>query len=171
MRNKRLLFKPLLFLFNCSVMSDTLRPHELQHARFSCPSPSLGVCSNSCPLSWWCHPTISSPVTSFSSCLQYFPTSKYFSMSRLFVSGGQSTGASASESVLLINTQRLFPFGLTGLISLQSKGLLMSSSAPQFESINSSSLSLFYGPSFTSIHDCWKNHSFDYMDLKPVSLW
>ena len=156
--------------FSRSVVFDSLRPHELQHARLSCPSLSLGVCSNSSPLSWWCHPTTSSPVASFSSCPQYFPTSKYFSMSRLFASGGQSTGASASESVLPRNIQRCFPFGLTGLISLQSKGLLKSS-APQFESISSSSLSLFYGPTVTSIHDYWKIHSFDCMDLKPVSLW
>ena len=153
-----MLFKPLLFfLFSCSVMSYTLRPHELQHARLPCPSLSLGVCSNACPLSWWCHPTISSPVASFSSCPQYFPTSKYFSMSRLFASGSQSTGASASAWVLPINIQRWFPFGLTSLISLQSKGLLKSSPAPQFESINSLLLSLFYGPTFTSVYDYWKN--------------
>ena len=100
-----------------------LRPHGLQHARLPCPSLSPRVYSNSCLLSQWCHPTISSFVTLFSSCLQSFPASGYFSRNRLFISGGQSVGASASASVLLMNIQGGFPLGLTGLISLLSKGL------------------------------------------------
>ena len=109
--------------FSCSVLSDSLRPHGLQHARPPCPSPTPGVYSNSCPLSWWCHPTISSSVVPFSSCLQSFPSSGSFPMIQLFTSGGQSIGASASASVLPVNIQDWFLLGLTGLISLQSKGL------------------------------------------------
>ena len=108
-------------LFSCSVVSDSLQPHELQHARLPYPPPSPGVCPNSCPLSQWCHPTISSSVVPFSSCLQSFPASGSFLMSQLFASGGQSIGA--STSVLPMNIQDWFPLGLTGLISLQSKGL------------------------------------------------
>ena len=93
-----------------------------QHTRLPCPSVSPGVCSNSCPLSWWCHPTISSSVVPFSSCLQSFPISRSFPMSRLFLSGGQSIRASASTSVLPVNIQDWFPLGWTDLISLQSKG-------------------------------------------------
>ena len=97
--------------------------HGLQHARLPCPSPSHGACSNSWPLSWWCHPTISSSVIHFSSNLLSYPASGSFPMSWLFASGGQSTGASASASVLPMNIQDQFPLGLTGWISLQSKGL------------------------------------------------
>ena len=104
-------------------MSDSLQHHGLQHARLPCPSPSPGACSNSCPLSQWCHPTISSSVIPFSSCLQSFPVSGSFPMSWLFPSGRQSIGASASASVLPMNIQGWFLLGLTGLISLQSKGL------------------------------------------------
>ena len=111
-----------LLLFSCSVVSDSLRPHEQQHARLPCPSLSPGVCSNSCPLSWWCHPTISSSVMPFSSCPQCFPASGSFLMGQLFTSGGQSIGASASALVLPVNTQGWFPLGLIGLISLLSKG-------------------------------------------------
>ena len=106
-----------------SVVSDSLQPCELQPFRLSCPSLSVGVCSNSCPLSQWCHPTISSSVVPFSSCLQSFPASGSFPMSQLFPSGGQSIGASASASVLPINIQGWFPLGWTGLISLQPRGL------------------------------------------------
>ena len=104
-------------------MSDTLRPHESQHARPPCPSPTPGVYSNSCPLSWWCHPTISSSVVPFSSLPQSFPASGYFQMSHFFPSVGQSNGVSASTSVLPMNFQDWFPLGWTGWISLQSKGL------------------------------------------------
>jgi len=101
-----------------------VQPHRLQHARFLCPSPSPGACSNSCPLSQWCHPTISSSVIPFSSFLQSFPASGSFLMSKLFTSGGQSIGASASALVLPINIQDWsWKPGWTGLISLQSKGL------------------------------------------------
>ena len=112
-----------LLLFSHSVVSDSLRPHGLQHARLLCPSPSPRACSNPCPLSWWYHPTISSSVIPFSSCLQSFPASGPFLMSWLFASGGQSIGASLSASVLAMNIQGWFPLGLTGWIFLQSKGL------------------------------------------------
>ena len=104
--------------FSCSVMSDSLWPHEPQHARAPCPSPTPGVYSNSCPLSWWCHPTISSSVIPFPSCPQSFPASGSFQMSQLFASGGQSIGVSASASVLPMNTQDWSPLGWTGWISL-----------------------------------------------------
>ena len=109
--------------FSGSVMSDFLWPHGPQNARPPCPSPTPGVYSNSCPLSQWCHPTISSSVTPFSSCPQSFPASGSFQMSQLFTSGGQSIGVSASASVLPMNTQDWSPLGWTGWISLQSKGL------------------------------------------------
>jgi len=101
----------------------TLRPHEPQHARPPCPSPIPGVHPNPCPLSRWCHPTISSSVFPFSPCPQSFPVSGSFQMSQLFPSGGQSIGVSASTSVLLMNTQDWSPLGWTGWISLESKGL------------------------------------------------
>ena len=106
-----------------SVVSDSLWPHGLQHARLPCPSSSPGACSNSCLLSWWCHPTILSSVIPFSSCLQSFPVSGSFLKSWLFASGGQSTGASASALVLPVNIQDWFSLGWTGWISLQSEGL------------------------------------------------
>ena len=111
------------FQFSRSVMSNSLQPCEPQYARPPCSSPTAGVYLNSCPLSWWCHPTISSSVIPFSSCLQSFPASGSFSMSQFFASGGQSIGVSASASVLQMNIQDWFPLGLTGLISLLSKGL------------------------------------------------
>ena len=109
--------------FSCSVMSDPLQPHGLQHARLPCPSSATRTYSNSCPLSWWCHPTISSSVVPFSSHLQSFPEPWSFRMSQFFTSGGQSIGASASTSVLPVNIQDWFPSGLTGWISLQTNGL------------------------------------------------
>ena len=142
---------------------NSLRPHGLQHARLPCPPPTPRACSNSCPFSQWCHPTISSPVIPFSSCLQSFPASGAFPRSQFFTSGGQSIGVSASESVLPMNIQGWFPLGLTGLISLQSKGLSRVFSNTmvwkhQF-------FSFLYGSTLTCVHDYWKNHSFDYMDL------
>ena len=104
-------------------MSDSLWPYELQHTRLPCPSPSPRVCSNSCPLSPWCHTTISSSVFPFSSCSPSFLASGSFPMSRLFASGGQSISTSVLASVLPMNSQDWFPLGLTGLISLMSKGL------------------------------------------------
>ena len=109
-------------LFSHSVMSNSLQPHGLQHDRLPCPSLSPGVYSNSRPLNQWCHPTISSSVIPFS-CLQSFPASGSFPMNWLFASGSQSLGALSSASVLPVNIQGWFPLGLTGLISLQSKGL------------------------------------------------
>ena len=102
-----------------SVTSDSLWPHGLQRARLPCSSPTPGTCSNSCPSSQWCHPTISSSVVPFSSCLQSFPASESLPMSQFFTSGGQSIGISASASVLPMNIQDWFPLGLTGWISLQ----------------------------------------------------
>ena len=118
----------LIFPWNCSllfshsVVSDSLQPHEPQHARPPCPSPTPGVYPNSCPSSRWCHPTISSSVIPFSSCPQSFPTSGSFQMSQHFASGSQSIGVSASTSVLPMNTQAWSPLGWAGWISLQSKG-------------------------------------------------
>ena len=109
--------------FSHSIVSDSLQPHGLQHARPPCPSSTPRVYPNSYPLSWWCHPTISSSVVAFSSCLQSFPASGFFQMSQFFASHGQSIGTSASASVISMNTQDWFPLGLTGWISLQSKGL------------------------------------------------
>ena len=110
--------------FSQSVMSDSLQLHGLQHTRFPCPSPTPGACSNPCPSSWWCHPTISSSGVPFSSHLQPFPASGSFPMSQFFTSGGQSIGVLASASVLPMNIQDWSPLGWTGWISLQSKGLL-----------------------------------------------
>ena len=109
--------------FICSVVSDSLRPHGLQHVRLPCSSPTPRAYSNSCPLSQWCHPTISSSVVPFSSCFHSFPVSGSFQMSQLFASGGQSIGVSASTTVLLMNIQDWYPLGWTCWISLQSKRL------------------------------------------------
>ena len=139
--------------FSSSVVSDSLWSHGLQHARLPCPSLTPGACSNSCPLSRWCHPTILSSVVPFSSCPQSFPASGFFPMSQLFTSVGQSIGVSASASVLPMNIQDWFPLGWTGWISLQFKGLSRVSSKPQFKSSNSSALSFLCSPTLTSIHD------------------
>ena len=147
--------------FSRSVMSNSLQPHEPQHARPPCPSPTPGVHPNSCPLSGWCHPAILSSVVPFSSCPQILPISGSFPMSQLFASSGQSIGVSASTSDLPMNTQDWSPLGWTGWISLQSKGLSRVFSTPQFNSINSLVLSFLYSPTLTSIHDYWKNHSLD----------
>ena len=120
-----------------------------------CLSPSPGVCSDSCPLSQWCYPTISSSVVPFS-CPQFFPASGSFPVSRLFASGGQSIGASAPASVLPVNIQGWFPLGLIGLISLQSEGPWRIFSITIIESINSLVLSLHYGPCLTFVCDHWK---------------
>ena len=109
--------------FSRSVMSDSLWPHELQHARPPCPSLTPRVHPNPCLLSWWCHPIILSSVAPFSSCPQSFPASGSFQMSQLFASGGQSIAVSASTPVLSMSTQDWSPLGWTGWISLQSKGL------------------------------------------------
>ena len=148
--------------FSLSVVSNSLRPHGLQHARPPCPSPTSGVYSNSCPLSRWCHPAISSSVVPFSSCPQSFPASGSFQMSQFFTSGGQNISVSASASVLPMNTQDWSPLEWTDWISLQSKGLSRvisnttvqkhhsprdsqeSSPTPQCKSINSSVLSFLH---------------------------
>ena len=119
--NKRLRY--YMYQFSCSVMSNSLKPHESQQARPPCPSPAPEVYPNSCPSSQWCHPTFLSSVISFPSCLQSFQASGSFAMSQFFPSISQSTGASASASVLAMDSQDRFTLGLTGWISLQSKGL------------------------------------------------
>ena len=140
-------------------MSDSLQPHGLQHVRLPCPSLSPRVCSNSCPLNRWCYLTISSFAASFSFCLQSFPASEFFPMSQFFPSGGQRIGASAS--VLPVNIQGWFSLGLTGLIFLQSRGL--SNATIQKHQLFGAQPSLWF--TLTSMHDDWKNHSFDYMNL------
>ena len=116
------LFEESSVQFSCSVMCDSLWPHELQHARIPCPSPAPGACSNSCTSSWWYHPTISSSVVPFSSRLQPFSASGSFPVSHFFTSGGQNIGVPASAPVLPMNIQDWFPLKWTGWISLQSKG-------------------------------------------------
>ena len=127
-------------------MSDSLQPHGLQHTRPPCPSPTSRACSNSCPLSQWCHPAISSSVVPFSSCPQSLPASGSFPMSQLFTWGVQSIGVSASASVLPMNTQDWSPLGWTGWVSLLPKGLSRVFSSITVQSINSSMLSFLYGP-------------------------
>ena len=144
-------------------MSSCLQPHELQHARLLRPSLFPGVCSNSHPLSRWCHPTISSSVIPFS-CLQSCPASGSFPISQFFTSGGQIIGASAL--VLWMNIQGWFPFGLTGWISLQAKGLSrVLSGTTVWRHQFFGSQPFFYSPSLTSVHDYWTNHSLDYTNL------
>ena len=130
--------------FSHSVVSNSLQPPGLQHARPPCPSPTPGVYSNSCPLSWWCHPAISSSVVPFSSCLQSFPASGSFQMSQFYKSGGQSIQASASAPVLPMNIQIWFPLGWTGCISYPSKGLsrVFSNTTVQKHQIFSAQISL-----------------------------
>ena len=147
--------------FRLSVVSDSLQPHELQHTRPPCPSPTPGVHPNPCPLSRWCHPTIWSSVVPFSSCPQSFPASGSFPVCQLFASGGQSIGVSASASVLPVNIQDWFPLGWTGWSPCSPRDSQESSPTPQFKSVNSSVLSFLHSPTLTSIHDHWKNHSLD----------
>ena len=149
------------WLFSLSVMSNSLQPHGLQHTRHPCPSPTPGVYSNSCPLSRWCHPTISSSVIPFSSCPQTFPESGSIPTSQLFASSGQSIGVAASTSCLPMNTRTdLLLDGLFGSpCSLRDSQ--ESCSTTQFKSINSLAISFLYSPTLTSIHDHWKNHSLD----------
>ena len=137
--------------FSRSVLSNFLRPQGLQHTKLPCPSQTPGPCSNSCPLSQWCHPNISSSVIPFSSCLQSFPASRSFPLSQLFASGGQSIGASASALVLPMSIQYEFPLDLTVLISLQPKGLsrVFDSTTIQKHHIFSTQLSLW-----SNSHNC-----------------
>ena len=149
------------YQFSLSFMSDSLWPHELQHATPPCPSPTPGVHPNSCPLSWWCHPAISSSVIPFSSCPQSLPASESFPMSQLFVWGGQSTGVSALALFLPKNTQDRSPLEWTGWISLQSKGLsrVFSNTTVQKHQFFGTQLS---SQSNSHIHTrYWKNHSLD----------
>ena len=150
----------LLWWLSQRVMSNSLWPHRLQHARLPCPSPTPGACSNSCPSSRWCHPIyFLFSVIPFSSRLQPFPASGSFSMSQFFASGGQSIGVSASASVLPTNIQDWFPLGWTGWISLQSKGLsrIFSNTTVQKHQF----LGTQFSSTLTSTHNYWKNHSFD----------
>ena len=145
-----------------SVLSLSLQPHGLQHTRLLCLSLFLMfVWSHSCPLSQWCHLTISSSVIPCSSCLQSFPASGSFPVSQFFASRGQSIGVSASASVLPMDIQDWFPLGRNGWISLQSKGFSRVFSNNTFQKYQRLVLSFLYGPTLTSIHDYWKNHSFD----------
>ena len=148
--------------FSRSVVSNSLQPHEPQHARPPCPSPTPGVYPISCPLSRWYHPTISSSVVPFSSCPQSFPASWSFQMSQLFTSGGQSIGVSASTSVIPMNNQDWSPLGWTDWISLQSKGFsrVFSNTTVQKHQFFRV-LSFLHSPTLTSIHDHRKNHSLD----------
>ena len=148
--------KQLSLLFSRSVVSNSLWPHELQNARFPCP----GVCSNSCPLSRWCHPTIPSSVIPFSSHLQSFPASGSFLVNQFFPSGGQSIGVSGSASVLPMNILGWFHLGYW-LNHLVVQGTLKSLLQYCSSSINSLVLSFLYSSTLTSIHDYWKHHSFD----------
>ena len=147
-------------MFSRSVVSDSLWTHGVQHARLPCPLPTPWACSNSCTTSQWCHPTISSSLIPFFSCLQSFPASGSFPMSQLFTWGGPSIGVSASASVLPMNIQDWFPLGWTGWISLQSKGLsrVFNTTA---QGISSSGVSFLYSLTLTSTHDYWKIHSSD----------
>ena len=143
--------------FSHSVVSNSLRPHGLQHARLPCPSPTFGAYSNSCPSSRWCHSTISSFVVPFSSCIQSFQASGSFQMSQFFTSGGQSIGVSAFQWIL--RTDFLYN-GLVGS-PCSPRDSQKSSPTPQFKSNNSLVLSFLYSPTLTSIRDYWKNHSLD----------
>ena len=165
--HKSLLFSTIFFMvflllvqFSRSVVSNSLRPHELQHARPPCLSPTPGIHPNSGALSRWCHPAISSSVIPFSSCPQSLPASESFPMSQLFAWGGQSTGVSASASVLPMNIQDWSPLGWTGWISLQSKGLARVFSNTIVQKHQFFGAHFLYGPTLTSIHDYW-NHSLD----------
>ena len=146
--------------FSCSVVSNSLQPHESQHARPPCPSPTPGVHSDSRPSSQWCHPAISSSVVPFSSCPHSLPASESFPMSQLFAWGGHTTEVSALASFLPKKSLG-WSSEWTGWISLQSKGLSRVFSNTTVQSINSSALSLLHNPTLTSIHDHWKNHSLD----------
>ena len=145
--------------FSRSVVSDSLRPHELQYTRPPCPSPTPGVYPNPCALSLWCHPTTSSSVIPFSSCPQSFPTSGSSNESA-FRNRWPSIGVSASTSVPPMNTQDWSPLGWTGWISLQSKALsrVFNTTVQKHKFFG---IQLSYSPTFTSIHDHWKNHSLD----------
>ena len=142
---------------SCPTLCDPMNCST--QASLSITTP--GVCSNSGPLNQWCYPTVSSSVVPFSSCLQYFPASGSFPRSQFFASGGQSIGVSASASVLPMNIQDWSPLGWTVGSPCSPRDSQESSPTPQFKSTNSSVLSFLYGPTLTSIHDHWENHSLD----------
>ena len=146
---------------SCSVVSDSLRPHESQHARPPCPSPTPRLNSDSCPSSQWCHPATPSSVTPFSSCPQFLPASEPFPMSQLFTWGGQSTVISALASFLPKKSQGWCPSEWLVGSPCSPGDSQESSPTSQFKTINSSALSLLHSPTLTSIHDHRKNHSFD----------
>ena len=156
-----------LFAFSAQSVQLLSRPNFLTSWAAACQTSlsitnSQSLLTNSFPLSWWCHPTISSSIIPFSSCHQSFPASGSFPMNQFFTSDGQSIGVSGSTSVLSMNIQDWFPLGYTSWISLQSKGLSFESPpTPQFKSINSSALSFLHSAILTSIHDHWKNNSLD----------
>ena len=147
--------------FSCLVMSNSFWPQESQHTRPPCLSPTPRIYPNSCPSNWWCHPAISSSVIPFSSCTQSLPASGSFPMSQLFSWGGQSIGVSDSASVFPTNTQDSSPLGWTRCIPLQSKGLSRVFFNTTVQRIKSVVLSFLYSLTLTSIHDYWKNQSFD----------
>ena len=163
--------------FGHSVMSNSLQPHGLQHARLPCPSPTPKVCSTSCPSSRWCHPTVLSSAAPFSSYLQSFPASGSFLMSQFFASGGQSIGVSASASVLPVNIQDWYPWKLTGLIFSQSNGLssIFSNTTVQKHQFFSTPLFFFFFNGLT-IKKCikkWRHHFSDkgqYSQLRAKKL-
>ena len=168
----KILWRSLIhFTFNSSVqssrsvVSNSLRHHESQHARPPCPSPTPRAHPDSRPSSQWCHPAISSSVVPFSSCPQSLPASESFPVSQLFTWGGQSTGVSALASFLPKKSQGWSPSEWTGWISCSPRDSQESSLTPQFKSINSLVLSLLHSPTLTSIYDHWKNHSLDQMNL------
>ena len=142
--------------FSRSVVSDYLWHRGLQYCRLPCSLPTPRVYSDSCPLRWWCHPTTASSVIPFSSHFQSLPASESFQMSPFFTSGGQSIEVSTSASVLPMNIQDWFPLGLTGFISLQSKGL-----SSVFSNTTVWKHQFFGARTLTSIHDYWKNHNFE----------
>ena len=154
------IYKVYSVQFSHSVVSDSLRPHELQHARPPCPSPTPGVYPNSCPSSWWCHPAISSSVVPFSSCPQCFPASGSFPMSQLLTWGGESIGVSALASAKWTPRTDLLWDGLVGS-PCSPRDSQESSPTPQFKSINFSVLSFLHCSILTSIRDYWKNHNLD----------
>ena len=149
-----------MLLFIHAAMSDSLRPHGQQRCRPPRPLPSPGVCSISCPLSWWCYPNILSSFVPFFFFLQSFPASGSFPMSQLYTSGEQNIGASASASVFPMNIQGWVSLGLTGFDFLAVQGTVKS-----LLQHHNSKAPILYGPTLISIHDYWKNQSFDYTDL------
>ena len=151
----------------CPVMSNSLRPHGLQHTRPPCPSPSARVCASS--LHWWCHPAISSSDALFSFCPQSFPASGTFPMSWLFASGDQNTGASTPTSVFPVNIQGWSPLRFTGLVSLLCKGLSSVFSSTTVWRHQFFGFYFLYSPDLTTIHEHWEDHSLDYMDLSQQS--